>query len=57
MWIIVAASFASLVIAVIVHTFNYARDYHIPAAEVTRVEEERTRLLASIALRQDQAHV
>ena len=29
------------------HTFNYDRDYHIPAEEVERVEAERTRMLAS----------
>jgi cytochrome o ubiquinol oxidase subunit 1 len=33
--------------AVIVHTFNYKRDFHIPAEEVVRVEGIRTRMLAS----------
>ena len=30
----------------IVHTFNYNRDFHIPADEVVRTEGARTRLLA-----------
>jgi cytochrome o ubiquinol oxidase subunit 1 len=34
-------------IAVIVHTFNNKRDFHIPAGEVVRVEGIRTRMLAS----------
>jgi cytochrome o ubiquinol oxidase subunit I len=32
---------------VIVHTFNYQRDYHIPAEQVSRNEAERTLALAS----------
>jgi len=32
---------------VIIHTFNYKRDYHIPADEVVRTEDARTRLLAA----------
>ena len=47
MWIPAALSFAAVVIASIVHTFNYKRDYYIPADEVTRTEDERTRLLAN----------
>jgi cytochrome o ubiquinol oxidase subunit 1 len=31
----------------IFHTFNYKRDYYIPADVVTRTEEERTRILAA----------
>ncbi len=46
MWPLAAASFAATVLAAIVHTFNYQRDYHIPAAEVAATEEARTRLLA-----------
>ena len=45
MWPLVAGSFGALVIATIVHTFNYQRDYHIPADDVIRTEEARTRLL------------
>jgi len=40
--------FLAMVAAVIVHTFNYKRDYHIPAEEVVRTEAERTRLLAAV---------
>jgi cytochrome o ubiquinol oxidase subunit 1 len=32
---------------VILHTFNYERDFHIPAEEVARVESARTRLMAA----------
>ena len=47
MWLPAAAAFAALLVATIVHTFNYKRDFHIPTAEVARVEEDRTRLLAA----------
>jgi cytochrome o ubiquinol oxidase subunit 1 len=47
MWLIAGLSFAATVIASIVHTFNYDRDYHIPADAVTRTEDERTRALAA----------
>jgi len=47
MWLLAVVSFVALVVAVIVHTFNYKRDYYIPAADVTRTEEARTRLLES----------
>ncbi len=47
MWLVAGLSFIALLAAVIIHTFNYKRDYHIPAEEVIAVESERTRLLAS----------
>jgi cytochrome o ubiquinol oxidase subunit 1 len=47
MWILVAAAFAALVATAILHTFNYDRDYHIPAGDVLRTEDARTRLMAS----------
>ncbi|MYN45852.1 cytochrome o ubiquinol oxidase subunit I [Pseudoduganella sp. FT93W] len=47
MWLLAVVSFVALVVAVIVHTFNYKRDYYIPADQVTRTEEARTRLLES----------
>ncbi|MDB5773998.1 MAG: cyoB, partial [Herbaspirillum sp.] len=47
MWLPAALAFVSMLVAVIVHTFNYNRDYHIPADEVVLVEGERTRLLGS----------
>ncbi len=45
MWLVACVSFAALLISVIVHTFNYKRDFHIPAEEVGRVEGIRTRML------------
>ena len=47
MWLLAGVAFSVLMVAVIVHTFNYHRDFHIPADEVTRVEGARTRLLAA----------
>jgi len=45
MWLLTGLSFIAMMIAVIVHTFNYKRDYYIPAEEVTRTENARTKLL------------
>jgi len=47
MWILAVVSFAALILGAIYHTFNYKRDYYIPAEEVAQVEAERTRLLAN----------
>ncbi|GAA4344492.1 cytochrome o ubiquinol oxidase subunit I [Variovorax defluvii] len=47
MWLIAGVSFAALILATIVHTFNYKRDYYIAADDVVRTEAERTRLLAA----------
>ncbi|RKJ99496.1 cytochrome o ubiquinol oxidase subunit I [Alicycliphilus denitrificans] len=47
MWPLAIASFAATVLASIIHTFNYQRDYHIPAAEVAATEEARTQQLAA----------
>jgi len=49
MWPLTIASFAAIVLAAIVHTFNYQRDYHIPAHEVSAVEARRTEQLAQSA--------
>ncbi|PSJ61538.1 cytochrome o ubiquinol oxidase subunit I [Pseudaminobacter soli (ex Li et al. 2025)] len=46
MWWLAAASFIGIIATAIGHTFNYHRDFHIPASEVTQTEEARTRLLA-----------
>ena len=46
-WWLAIASSVALVIATIVHTFNYQRDYNIPAADVASTEAARTRQLAS----------
>ena len=47
MWLLVGAAFAAMMAAIIIHTFNYKRDYYISAEEVTRTEEAHTRLLES----------
>ncbi|MDR6855386.1 cytochrome o ubiquinol oxidase subunit I [Variovorax guangxiensis] len=46
MWLVAGVSFAVLIIATIIHTFNYKRDYHIPVDEVVRTEAARTQLMA-----------
>ena len=48
MWPLAIGSFAAIVLASIVHTFNYQRDHHIPAVEVIATEDARTRQLALI---------
>jgi len=47
MWALVAVSFIAMMAAIIAHTFNYKRDYYIPADEVVRTEEARTRMMES----------
>ena len=47
MWLVAALSFLAIVVVAITHTFNYDREYYIPADEVRRVEQSRTELLAS----------
>ena len=47
MWLVVVASFVALLAVAIGHTFNYKRDFHIPADEVVRTEAARTTLLAN----------
>ncbi|ACM33704.1 cytochrome o ubiquinol oxidase subunit I [[Acidovorax] ebreus] len=47
MWPLAVASFAATVLASIIHTFNYKRDYYIPAAEVAATEDARTKQLAA----------
>ncbi|MFZ6692889.1 cytochrome o ubiquinol oxidase subunit I [Undibacterium sp. SXout20W] len=47
MWLPAGVAFIVMMAAIIIHTFNYNRDYYIPADEVARTEAERTRLLAS----------
>ncbi|QPN31395.1 cytochrome o ubiquinol oxidase subunit I [Diaphorobacter sp. JS3051] len=47
MWPLAIASFAATVLASIIHTFNYKRDYYIPAAEVAATEDARTQQLAA----------
>ena len=45
-WWLAAVSLLGVVGYAIWHSFDYDRDFHIPAADVTRVEEDRTTLLA-----------
>ncbi|WP_265585976.1 hypothetical protein [Bordetella holmesii] len=40
-------AFAALIVVCIVHTFDYRRDYYVPAEEVLSTETARTRLLES----------
>jgi len=47
MWWLAALSALGLLAYGIVHTFNYDRDYFIPAEEVAQTEDARTRLLAA----------
>ncbi|HEX4878750.1 MAG TPA: cytochrome o ubiquinol oxidase subunit I [Limnobacter sp.] len=46
-WWLAAGGFAAMMVAIIAHTFNYKRDYYIPAEEVARTEAARTKLLES----------
>jgi cytochrome o ubiquinol oxidase subunit 1 len=47
MWWLAALSFVALLVVAIGHTFNYDRDFHVPAEEVARVEGERLKRLAA----------
>ncbi|AWB21514.1 cytochrome o ubiquinol oxidase subunit I [Methylobacterium currus] len=47
-WWLAAISFVGVIAATIIHTFNYDRDFYIPADEVARTEAERTRTLALV---------
>ncbi|TGX54795.1 cytochrome o ubiquinol oxidase subunit I [Sphingomonas gei] len=47
MWWLAIAAVAGLFVVAIVHTFNYNRDYFIPADEVAQSEDARTKLLAA----------
>ena len=45
-WWLAIVSFAGVILSTIIHTFNYNRDYYIPAAEVQATEDARTEQLA-----------
>ena len=45
-WWLAALSFVALIAAAIIHTFNYNRDYYLPAEDVVRLEGQRTARLA-----------
>lgn len=46
MWWLAALSFVAILVVSIVHTFNYDREFYIPAEDVARAEGVRTRMLA-----------
>ena len=46
MWLLAGVSFAALLLASIIHTFNYKRDFYIPASDVIATEEARALQLA-----------
>ncbi|THJ33197.1 cytochrome o ubiquinol oxidase subunit I [Lampropedia aestuarii] len=48
-WWLAIASFVALIGVSIYHTFNYDRDYYIPAEEVQGIEDARTQQLAASA--------
>src|SRR3954454_9349972 len=48
-WWLAALSFIGLIATAIGHTFNYKRDYYIPAEEVAQIESRRTAMLAGQA--------
>lgn len=45
-WWLAALTFVGVVASVITHSFNYDRDFHIPAETVLREEDSRSKLLA-----------
>jgi len=45
MWPLAILAFVATVAAIIIHTFNYERDYYIPAEEVIRTENASTAML------------
>jgi cytochrome o ubiquinol oxidase subunit 1 len=47
MWLLVIVGFVAMMAAIIVHTFNYKRDFYIPAEEVAATELAHTRMLES----------
>jgi cytochrome o ubiquinol oxidase subunit I len=47
-WWLAAVAFIALIGGAIAHTFNFKRDYYIPAEEVVRVEDARTEALRSL---------
>ncbi|MGV1790004.1 cytochrome o ubiquinol oxidase subunit I [Rhizobium sp. A37_96] len=46
MWWLAAITFVAMIAITIGHTFNYKRDFYIPADEVVKTESERTKQLA-----------
>lgn len=46
-WWLAVVSLVALIAATIIHSFNYDRDYYIPAEEVSDVEDQRTLQLSA----------
>ena len=49
-WWLAGLSFLGIIATAIVHTFNYKRDYYIPAEEVRETEDEHARQLAAAGI-------
>ncbi|MBB3347039.1 cytochrome o ubiquinol oxidase subunit I [Sphingomonas sp. BK069] len=49
-WWLAALAFVALLAVAIGHTFNYDRDFHIPAEDVVKNEDVRTRALQSAGI-------
>ncbi len=49
MWLVAGLFFALVLVTVVVHTFNYQRDFYIPAERVAGIENQRTLSLAAQA--------
>ena len=49
MWLVALLLGAVVLAAVVVHTFNYHRDFYIPAHRVAELENQRTQRLAALA--------
>ncbi|GLR25115.1 cytochrome o ubiquinol oxidase subunit I [Limnobacter litoralis] len=47
MWLVAGLGFVGMMASIIIHTFNYKRDYYIPVDQVVKTENIRTRLLES----------
>jgi cytochrome o ubiquinol oxidase subunit 1 len=47
MWWLAALSFVAILVTAIVHTFNYNRDFYIPADVVARTEQARAAAMAA----------
>jgi cytochrome o ubiquinol oxidase subunit I len=49
MWWLAALSLVAILVVAIGHTFNYKRDFYIPAETVTATEDARSKLLGEQA--------
>jgi cytochrome o ubiquinol oxidase subunit 1 len=46
MWLLAILGLAAVVAAIVYHTFNFNRDYYVPATEVTAIEDIRTNAMS-----------